>query len=168
MGARIKSTAYARIDKANAVASDPVILAALVAKNSEGESMAAVQAKDREWIAGSTALQRKLTSSECAARLRELIEDDALIVEALLMDAQGALVCASSAPSDYWQGDELKWQRTYEQGARVFVDEPAHDASTDTYAIQLSVQVLRDDRAIGALTLTLKLRGDAQPTSWAN
>ncbi len=159
----MKSTAYARIDKANAVAADPVIVDAVVAKNSEDESLEDVHAKDREWIAGSTALQRKLTSSECAARLRELIEGDPLIVEALLMDDQGALVCASAPPSDYWQGDELKWQRTYEQGVRIFVDDPAHDASTDTYAIQLSVQVLREDRAIGALTLTLELRGGALP-----
>ena len=41
------------------------------------------------------------------------------------------------------------------------MDEPAFDASSATYAIQLSVPVLDGARRIGALTLTLKVRKDA-------
>jgi len=43
----------------------------------------------------------------------------------------------------------------------AFVDEPAFDASSATYAVQLSVPVSDAGKRIGALTLTLKVRKDA-------
>ena len=68
------------------------------------------------------------------------------------MDAKGALVCSTVETSDYWQGDEAKWQRTYRDGLELFVDEPALDLSTGTYAVQLSVPVSSGGRKAGALT----------------
>ena len=44
-----------------------------------------------------------MTQGACAERLRALIKEDSFVVEAFLMDAQGALVCASRETSDYWQ-----------------------------------------------------------------
>jgi hypothetical protein len=38
------------------------------------------------------------------------------------------------------------------------VDEPALDASTGVYAIQVSVPIAEGSRRVGAVTLTLKLR----------
>jgi hypothetical protein len=70
-------------------------------------------------------------------------------------------VCVSRETSDYWQGDEDKWKKTFVEGKAVFVDEPAFDQSSATYAVQLSVPVSEQNRRIGALTLTLKVRKEA-------
>ncbi len=157
MVAMVRNTAYARVEKAQAISADSELVRFTVAKNAERESSAQISARDREWKAGRGNLREALVSDACADRLRELIGDDSLIVEAILMDDQGALVCASAPTSDYWQGDESKWQRTCEEGQAFFVDEPAFDDSAESYAIQLSVPVRHEGGPIGALTLTLRL-----------
>jgi hypothetical protein len=66
----------------------------------------------------------------------------------------------------YWQGDESKWQRTFVGGKDPFVEEPAFDASSGKYAIQVSVPIAEAGTRIGAVTLTLKLnRQDAIGTT---
>jgi hypothetical protein len=94
----------------------------------------------------------------CSIRIRKLLADDPHVVEALVMDNRGALVCATVEASDYWQGDEAKWQRTYQDGKEVFVDSPALDPSTGVYAVQLSVLIAEGSSRLGAVTLTLKIR----------
>ena len=102
-----------------------------------------------------------MTQGACADRLRSLVGDDSFVVEAFLTDARGALVCASRETSDYWQGDEPKWQKTYGEGKRLFIDEPAQDTSTGVYAIQLSTLVSNGSAKAGALTLTLRIPASA-------
>jgi hypothetical protein len=158
----VKQMALARVRLAEQIAADPELHKAVVAKNAEGESRQTIEARDHEWIRNPNApLRKALTASPCAARLREKIAADPLVVEAILMDAQGANVCVSRETSDYWQGDEDKWQKPFVKGRAAFVDEPAFDASSATYAVQLSVPVLDAAKRIGALTLTLKIKKDA-------
>jgi len=52
--------------------------------------------------------------------------------------SRGLVSSTRSSPPN-WQGDEAKWQRTFEDGKAFFVDEPAVDESSGSYAIQLSV-----------------------------
>ena len=158
----VKQMAHARVKLAEQIAADPEIRKALAAKNAEGESQQTIEARDREWTQNPAAPRRKaLTGSRCAVRLRELIAADPLVVEAILMDEHGANVCVSRETSDYWQGDEDKWKKPFLEGRAAFVDEPALDASSATYAVQLSVPLLEGRKRIGALTLTLKVRKDA-------
>lgn len=163
--AGVRETAYARIPLALKVAGDPQILAAVVAKNLVPESAEQIHRRDEDWKANPHfALRKQLAGNDCAQKLRQLTGPDSFIVEALLMDHQGALVCATVEAEDYWQGDEPKWARTYGDGGKVFVDEPTLDVNTDTYGIQLSVLVSQGDEKIGALTLTLKVpRALAKP-----
>ena len=158
--AAVKQAGYARVALAHAIASDPEVRKAVAAKNAEGETPAAVEGKDREW--GSSPARRKaFTNGPCADRLRAMTRDDPLVVEVILMDERGANVCLTRETSDYWQGDEAKWEKTFVEGHDPFVDEPAFDASSATYAVQLSVPVAQGARRIGALTITLKVRRDA-------
>jgi hypothetical protein len=156
--ARVREIAYARVPLAERVASDPQLVSAVIAKNASGETAEDIQRKDREWTASAKApLRAQLTQGACADRLRGLVKDDSFVVEAFLTDAQGALVCASRETSDYWQGDEAKWQKTFGEGKRLFIDEPAQDASTGVYAIQLSTLVSSGTQKVGTFTLTLKI-----------
>jgi len=153
-----------RIELAERVARDPELQAALTARNARLESDEVIQRKDREWQADrNSPLRKEVTGSPCSARLRALLQADPIVVEAFLMDAKGALVCSTVETSDYWQGDEAKWQQTYRDGRERFVDEPALDVSTGTYAIQLSILVSSGGRKAGALTLTLKFPRKKEP-----
>jgi hypothetical protein len=158
----VKQAAYARVTLAHAVASDPEIRKAVAAKNADGESQQAIERKDREWRT-TPSLRKAFTGSPCADRLREMTRADPLVVEVILMDEHGANVCISRETSDYWQGDEAKWQKTFVEGHDPFVDEPALDASSATFAVQLSVPVTEGPRRIGALTLSLRVRKDVAP-----
>lgn len=162
--AAVKQMALARVKLAEQIAADPEIRKAVEAKNTEGETQQTIDARDREWTHNPAApLRKALTGSRCAARLRELIAADPLVVEAIVMDAHGANVCVSRETSDYWQGDEDKWKKPFVEGRPAFVDEPAFDASSATYAVQLSVPVSVSSKRVGALTLTLKVRKELAP-----
>ena len=55
--------------------------------------------------------------------------------------------------SDYWQGDEAKFKRSFNSGqGQIFVDEVEFDESSQVYVVQVSVPVMDGDRAIGAIT----------------
>lgn len=110
--APVKQVAYARVALAHTIASHLEIRRAVAAKNAEGESMAAIERRDREW-SSTPALRSRFTTGPCADRLRAMTRDDPLVVEVILMDERGANVCLSRETSDYWQGDEPRWQRTF-------------------------------------------------------
>jgi hypothetical protein len=159
----VKETAYARVARAQVIAHDPTVRDAVSASNAAPESPAEVRRRDAFWTANRKDPRRQtIVQAPCSARLRELVKDDPVVVEAFAMNDRGTLVCSATEISDYWQGDEPKWQRTFVEGRDPFVDEPALDASTGKYAIQVSVPVVAGAKRIGAVTLTLKLsRQDA-------
>ena len=163
MAPRVKETAYARVVRAQEVARDAAVKDAVAASNGVAEPPDQVRRRDASWSANkSDPLRQAIVQAPCSARIREILKDDPTIVEAFAMNERGTLVCSASETSDYWQGDEPKWQRTFVDGRDPFVDEPAFDASTGKYAIQVSVPVTNGTARIGAVTLTLKLsRQDA-------
>jgi len=55
--------------------------------------------------------------------------------------------------SDYWQGDEVKWQESFKGGAgAVHIGEIEFNGSAQDYLVQISVPVVEGDKAIGAKT----------------
>jgi hypothetical protein len=155
----IREAALARVPLARGIAADAEVLKALRAKNASGETLGQIQARDRSWATeAQRALRERLVSSPCAERLRALVQADPSVVEVILMDAQGANACLSRETSDYWQGDEAKFQKTFGEDREVFVDEPALDVSTGTYAVQVSVLIREHGSRLGAVTLSLKVR----------
>lgn len=133
--------------------SDPAIVAAVKAQNAKRVSAEQVKALDEQWAAGKAAdLVKQITTGACAARLRALA--GAAHGETFVMDNQGALVCATAKTSDYWQGDEAKWQRAFNDGkGSVFIDRPKFDDSSAQRLAQISVPVMDGGVAIGAITV---------------
>jgi hypothetical protein len=157
-GQNLRETTVARVSSALAIAADPEILKAVREQNGRHEPLEAILVKDQEWVASRAyPLRRTLTSNPCAERLRELTLDDPKIAEAIVMDAMGANVCSSRETSDYWQGDEPKFQRTFGAGKPLFIDQPSYDASSGAYAIQLSTLVMDGGAKLGVVTLTLRV-----------
>jgi len=139
--------------------SDPAIVAAVKAQNAKHVTAAQVKSLDEQWSAGKAeTLVKQVTTGVCADHLRKLAAGNAGYGETFVMDNQGALVCATAKTTDYWQGDEAKWQRAYNDGkGEVFIDRPKFDDSSSQRLAQISVPVLDNDAAIGAITIGISI-----------
>lgn len=82
-----------------------------------------------------------------------------LYAEIFIMDQNGLNVGQSSITSDFWQGDEAKFQKTYDVGpGAVFIDEPEFDDEMKVWRGQVNFTVTdTDGKSIGAATVELNL-----------
>ncbi|MEJ8472683.1 hypothetical protein [Roseibium algae] len=87
---------------------------------------------------------------------------DGLFTEIFVMDAKGLNVGQSDVTSDYWQGDEAKWQETYLVGkGAVHIGDLEEDDSTQQLQSQVSVPVTdpATGKNIGAVTFGVNVEG---------
>jgi len=146
---------------------DAAVLSAVKAQNdaNTGLSQADIDALDKEWRAGvdggDTALIDKVLSNGLSEFLREKqMDSNGVITEIFVTDAKGLNVGQSDVTSDYWQGDEGKWQKTFGTGdvSAIFVDEAEKDESTQKLQSQVSMTVADESGApIGAITVGINL-----------
>jgi hypothetical protein len=140
--------------------SDPLIVAAVKAQNSKGVTLSEIQQMDEKWKghAGIADYMAALMESNLGKHLRQLQESQAYYAEIFVMDNQGANVGMTDKTSDYWQGDEAKFQKSFADGkGAIFVDEVEFDDSTQAYLVQVSVPVMDGGKAIGAITFGIDL-----------
>ena len=138
-----------------AYGTDPVIVAAVRAQNAEGKSLDEIKQMDQKWIdtPGIADYMEALMTSACGKRLRDIQNSAEYFAEIFVMDNQGANVAMTDKTSDYWQGDEAKFKKSFAGGqGAVFVDEVEFDESAQAYLVQVSVPVMDDGKAIGAIT----------------
>lgn len=136
--------------------SDPVIVQAVKAENAKRKTLSRIKELDETWKAtpGVADYMKALIDSACGQHLRALQSQAGYYSEIFVMDEQGANVCMTDKTSDYWQGDEAKFQESYKGGAgAVFIDEITFDESAQTYQVQASVPVKDGERVIGAVTV---------------
>lgn len=135
--------------------SDKLFVDAVKAQNAKKVKFPEIENIDKQWQAGKAAdAVKRVTTGPCADRLRLLVSQHPGFGEAFVMDDQGALVCANGRTSDFWQGDETKWQRSFNGGkGAVFIDRPRFDDSAQTPLAQISVPVMDGGKAIGAITV---------------
>ena len=95
-----------------------------------------------------------------------------LYPEIFIIDAKGLNVGQSSVTTDYWQGDEAKWQKTFAVGPEaVFIDEVEFHEKTRTHRVQVNMTVIDPVTAkpSGAITVEVNLdelqRRKAAPTT---
>ncbi|HEV8631616.1 MAG TPA: PDC sensor domain-containing protein [Thermoanaerobaculia bacterium] len=102
-----------------------------------------------------------LAHNDCAQALQSILAANPGYGEAFVCDSRGALVCMSRRTSDYWQGDEAKWTRAWAGGTGVvFVSKVAHDDSTGTDLMHISVPIRAGSRLVGVLTMGKLLAGN--------
>lgn len=82
-----------------------------------------------------------------------------LYAEIFVMDRNGLNVGQSSVTSDFWQGDEAKFQKSFGAGpGTVFLDEPEWDGELGIWRAQVSLTLADEAGApIGAATFELNL-----------
>ena len=134
---------------------DLTVIKAVQQQNAQGKSLDEIKTMDEKWKAtpGIADYMKAIMESECGQHLRQVQESTAYYAEIFVMDNQGANVAMTDKTSDYWQGDEAKFQKSFNGGnGAVFVDEIEFDDSSQAYLVQVSVPVMDGGKAIGAIT----------------
>lgn len=150
--AKVKALADTKL---KAIGANATVVAAVKAANAEGRTLDQIKARDAEWqkTPGVTKDMQALIDNACGKYLQGLQKEMPFLAEAFVMDNQGANVAMTDKTSDYWQGDEPKWQESFKGGAgAVHVSDVKFDDSTQTYTAQISVPVVDGGKAIGAIT----------------
>ena len=111
---------------------------------------------DKEWQAAEDEIpiMREVLSNQCAEELKRIARASQAIGESFVMDNQGALVGSNNLTSDYWQGDEAKWQNSYNRAkGGIDIGEPKFDKSSNKVLRQVSLPVVDSaGTIIGAVT----------------
>lgn len=115
---------------------------------------------DRKWAqeieAGAPDLITQIQSSRLSRYLQVVeAKESGLFTEILVMDSVGLNVGISRVTTDYWQGDESKYQRVFPPGGEsIFIDRIEYDASTGKFQVQVSIRLhdATTSEAIGVMT----------------
>ena len=140
--------------------SDPILVTAVKQQNATQLTLDAIKKRDAEWrkVDGLDDQMKAMIGSTAGKRMLELEVSKPYFFELFLMDNQGANVAMTNKTSDYWQGDEAKWQKSFADGkGALHVGDVEFDESAQDYLVQLSVPVMDGDKAIGALTIGVNL-----------
>lgn len=129
-------------------------------QNAKNISLDEIKKIDKEWQAAEDLLpiQEELTTNACAEEINKIIKANPAIKEAFVMDNKGAVVGENDLTSDYWQGDEEKWQNSFKEGkGGVDVGKVKFDKSANTQLQQISLPIVDGDKVIGAITFGLDI-----------
>ena len=139
---------------------DAALVEAVKAQNEKGISLDAIKVRDAEWrkVAGLDAEMKAMMNSTAAKRMSEMEKSQSYFFELFLMDNQGANVAMTNKTSDYWQGDEAKWQESFKGGSgAIHIGDVEFDESAQDYLVQISVPVMDAGKAIGAITIGVNI-----------
>ena len=152
------------VDMANSelvqVGEDPVIVAAVKKSNARRMSLADIKKHDDKWkkSAGISDFMKPILESACAKHLRSIQNSKSYIDEAFVMNNKGANVAMTDKTSDFWQGDEAKFKKSFNGGkGGVFIDDVEFDDSAQAYLVQVSVPVKDEGKVIGAITFGINV-----------
>ena len=144
-------------------AQDPALIDAVKAQNAitQGYDAGNITKLDALWLseigASDTTLIASVTQSPASEGLRTWIaQSEGAVYEIFVMDAKGLNVASSGVTSDYWQGDEAKFQQSFGLGSgSVHYGDVEYDESGQQYQAQISVTLVDPESgaAIGAMTV---------------
>jgi len=126
---------------------------------------AGIDSLDKEWKAETKAEKQPLIAEMLSSPLSNYLlylqaQSAGLYTEMFVMDDKGLNVGQSSVTSDYWQGDEGKYQKTFQVGPdAIFIDEAEFNDGDKTWRAQLNFTVVdpQSGKPIGAATIEMNL-----------
>lgn len=144
-----------------AITQNPAVVAAVKAQNAKhaGLKQGDIDALDKKWRAerksATSPMIDAVAKAPVSGELTKFKESgQGLYTEVFVMDDKGLNVGMSDPTSDYWQGDEAKWQKTFLAGAdAIHLSEVEKDDSTNTFQMQISMTVVDGGKPIGAITV---------------
>lgn len=146
---------------------NPTIIAAILAQNTAHATLteADILKLDEAWQTGFAGhgdrrqIDQVLDNTVSRFLKEKKAESRGVITEVFVMDNRGLIVGASAASSDYWQGDEDKFRKTFGANAgAMFIDSVEKDDSSQTLQSQASLAISDDSgKPIGAITVGIDL-----------
>ena len=164
---RVPLQAYAESQLAQWL-ENPELIDAVKAQNSAhaGLSQADVDQLDLDWRAQRKADAKPLIDGVLARPMSQWLKEQQsqtanFVTEVFAMDNVGLNVAQSTVTSDYWQGDEAKWQNTFGNGSGdIHISEVEYDDSTGSYQSQVSMPIKdpASGELIGAITFGINVQ----------
>lgn len=153
------------VEEVRAWASSPVVLLTLEASNQRYANLdsGGIDALDKQWRAEREQDDQPLITAVLSSPLSNYLtkiqaRSRGLYTEIFVMDAQGLNAGQSAITSDFWQGDEGKWQKTFLVGAdAIFIDEIEVNEETGTENAQLNLSIAQDGKVVGAITVEVNI-----------
>ncbi len=151
----------------------PDVISAIKKQNAKHAKItqAKIKSLDKQWRAETSRSERPLIDEVLSNQLSRFLKEmkkaqRGIVTEVFIMDNKGLNVGQSDVTSDFWQGDEAKWKKTYKVGPdAMLVDEIELDESTQTFQSQVSMTITdKRGRVIGAITVGI----DVEEIIWAN
>ncbi|MEM7695660.1 MAG: hypothetical protein AAF318_14495 [Pseudomonadota bacterium] len=155
------------VEDVRAMLSEEIVIRSVEFQNALYGRMsgAEIASLDRTWRAEREArrqplITRRLSSPLSIYLLRIQAQSLGLFTEIFVTDANGLNVGQSAVTSDFWQGDEDKFQLTFDEGAdAVFIDVAEWHEGSATWRAQLNLTVKdpATNRPLGAATFEVNL-----------
>jgi hypothetical protein len=149
------------------IAQSPELIDAIKAQNAATEAydQSKIDELDEAWRAEADSASQPMIDQTLSTPASKYLvaareESQGLLTEIFAMDARGLNVAQSDPTSDYWQGDEDKWQQTYMVGPEaIHISDVEQDESTQTLQSQVSMAVVDPDSGapIGAVTFGVNI-----------
>jgi len=146
---------------------DPSLISAVLAQNEAHRALSAAEilALDKQWKSeiGKTdaPLITRVLTNEASNILRSRKDAEAgIVTEVFVMDNRGLNVGQSDVTSDFWQGDEDKWQESMTAGnGAIHISDIELDPSTQQYQSQISLAIADPETgaSIGVITFGIDL-----------
>lgn len=142
--------------------SAPVVLEAVRAQNAKTVGLIENQIieLDTAWrqqtISGGELIDGVLGNALSQYLMELKIQGQGRFTEIFVSDIRGLNVGQSDVTSDYWQGDEAKWQVPRET-ADIHIGNIEFDESTQSYQSQISVPIIEAGEFIGVITVGIDL-----------
>lgn len=144
--------------------SDPAVVAAIIAQNETTANYSDEQVAELDtlWQSG-TSEGRQFIDGVWNNALSEQLkgyknQSPELFSEIFVVDVRGLNVGQSNITSDYFQGDEAKWQVPNQTGEIHFGD-VEFDESSQTYLSQVSAPIMHEGAFIGTITVGVNVEG---------
>jgi hypothetical protein len=153
------------IDEVRQWSGSPVVLMTLEASNERYATLdrAGIDALDRQWVAEREVEDQPLITAVLSSPLSSYLtriqsNSQGLFSAIFVMDATGLNAGQSAITSDFWQGDEAKWQKTFQVGPdAIFIDEIEINEETGTEIAQLNLSIAQEGKVVGAITVDVNL-----------
>lgn len=162
--APIKELVAGELTKAMA---NPIVIESIKAQNAKHVSLSqdSIVSLDKKWRAetgaGKGPTIDPVLNNPLSEYLRSLKDKgEGLYSEIFVMDNKGLNVGASDMTSDYWQGDESKFKKSFGTSPEgLFVDKVEKDESTQALQSQVSFTIVdpKSGAAIGAVTFGINV-----------
>lgn len=144
---------------------EPIVAYSVLAQNVHYSDLnqEGIDALDQKWrgeheLAEQPMMAAVLSNPMSSYLTRVQAQSIGLYSEIFVMDDNGLNVGQSNISTDFWQGDEGKWQETYAKGAgSIFIDQPEFRDDIGVWAVQVNVSIDQGGAAIGAATFEINL-----------